>query len=67
MALAVLPVTEPAAYFIQFHAIYCREPFDGEKPSSREPVLIDALEQTFHVTGGARMPASGQPDLALPP
>jgi hypothetical protein len=66
MALAVLPVTEPVAYIVQFHALYCREPFDGEKPSSREPVLIDALEQTFHITGGGQTPASGQPGFALP-
>ena len=47
MALAVLPVTESAAYLIQFHAVYGKVPFDGQTSSSEKPFLIDAMEQTF--------------------
>lgn len=47
MALAVLPVTESAAYLIQFHAVYGRVAFDGQSPSSEKSFLIDAMEQRF--------------------
>jgi len=53
--LAVLPVTEPGAYIVQFHALYSKEPFDGEKPSREGTYRIDATEQTVYF-------ATGKPD-----
>lgn len=47
MALAVLPVTESAAYLIQFHAVYGKVPFDGQTSSGEKSFLIDAIEQRF--------------------
>jgi hypothetical protein len=52
MALAVLPVVKPGCYIVQFHAVYGRVPFGGEKPSGKEPFLIDAIEQTFYFATG---------------
>jgi hypothetical protein len=52
MVLAVLPITEPGGYIVQFHAVYSKVPFDGEKPSRKDPFSIDAIEQTiFFATG----------------
>jgi hypothetical protein len=55
MALAVLPITEPGGYIVQFHAVYGKMPFDGEEPSREGPFLIDAIEQTVYF-------ATGKPD-----
>jgi len=55
IVLAVLPVTEPGAYIVQFHALYSKEPFDGEKPSREGTYRIDATEQTVYF-------ATGKPD-----
>jgi hypothetical protein len=55
MVLAVLPVTEPGEYIVQFHALYSREAFDGEKPSREGTYRIDATEQTVYF-------ATGKPD-----
>jgi hypothetical protein len=52
MVLAIVPVIEPEGYFIQFHAVYHRIPFDGEKPSGEEPTPINAIEQTFYLATG---------------
>lgn len=52
MALAAVPVIEPAAYMIQFHARYGRMPFDGDTSSGEEHLLIDAIEQTFFLATG---------------
>lgn len=59
MAVAVLPVTEPEAYFVQFSALYGKVSFDGEKFSRKDSVLINAIEQTFFF-------ASGKPRAAEP-
>jgi hypothetical protein len=53
--LAVLPVTEPGGYIVQFHAIYSKVPFDEEKHSRKRAVRIDAIEQTAYF-------ATGEPD-----
>lgn len=52
MALAVLPITEPGGYLVQFHAVYSRVPFDGEKRSHEAPFPIDAIEQTIYFATG---------------
>jgi hypothetical protein len=52
MALAVLPITEPGGYVIQFNADYSKTPFDGEKSSRKEPVQIHAVEQTIYFATG---------------
>jgi hypothetical protein len=47
-----VPTMEPGAYFVQFQAIYDRFPFDGEKPSHKAPLTINAIEQViFFATG----------------
>jgi hypothetical protein len=52
MVLTVLPVAEPGVYIVQFHAMYYKVPFDGEKPSPEGTVYIDAYEQTVcYATG----------------
>jgi hypothetical protein len=56
IVLAVLPVTEPGGYLVQFHALYSKVPFDGEEPSSEGTnPIIDATEQTVYF-------ATGKPD-----
>ena len=50
MALAVVPITEPGPYIIQFDALYCREAFDGEKPLRKELLIVAAVEQAFHIS-----------------
>ena len=55
LAFCVL-ATEPGGYFIEFHTIYQRRPFEGEKSPKKTPRIkptpIDAVEQTiFFVTG----------------
>lgn len=59
MALAVLPVAEPAGYIIQFHALYGRRPFDNER-STEEPLLINAVEQAIYF-------ANGEPNQTISP
>jgi hypothetical protein len=61
LTLAVLPVKEPAVYMLQFHALYEREPYDGEKASRQDTTQIDAIEQTFCVAAGERSARSDAP------
>lgn len=54
MALAVLPISKPGGYIVQFHALYSKIPFDGEKQPAKNLLVIDAVEQTiFFATGRA--------------
>jgi len=39
-----LPVTAPALYFVQFHAVYGKVPFDGEEVSTEEEATVDGKE-----------------------
>jgi hypothetical protein len=48
MVLAAIPITEPACYVVQFHAVYGKIPFDGQEASGEEPVLISAVEQAMY-------------------
>jgi hypothetical protein len=52
MVLAILPVTEPSGYIVQFHALYGKVPFDGDRAPPDKPVLIDAIEQRFFFATG---------------
>jgi hypothetical protein len=55
MALAVLPIIAPGAYIIQFHAVYCRIPFDTEVDYNHKVGCdhgIDAVEQTIYFASG---------------
>jgi hypothetical protein len=53
MALAVMPVTEPGCYIVQFDALYERIPFDGEAPAADVVgVPISAVEQAFVFAAG---------------
>src|SRR5215813_1531643 len=57
MALAVLPVAQPAGYIIQFRAAYSRPTFDGERLTAK-PFTIEALEQMIYfATGNPSEPA----------
>jgi hypothetical protein len=59
MAFAILPVTEPGGYIVQFNALYYKIPFEGEEPSAEAPFIIDAMEQTIYfATGKPHKPAS---------
>jgi len=51
-----VPITELGVYFVEFHTVYERRPFEGEKASKKAPRIkptpIDAVEQTiFFATG----------------
>jgi hypothetical protein len=47
MALTVIPVTQPAAYILQFQADYAKRPFDDER-SSEPAMVVNAIEQTIY-------------------
>jgi hypothetical protein len=53
-----VPVTKVGGYFVQFHTVYQRRPFEGEKVSKKAPrikaTLIDAIEQTIFFATGKR-------------
>jgi hypothetical protein len=51
MALTV-PITEPGSHVVQFRTIYCKIPFEGEKPSNKAPLAIDAIEQMIYFATG---------------
>jgi hypothetical protein len=53
IALAVIPVSEPGAYILQFQTVYHKTPFEGEVPPKEDPELIDAIEQTIYYATGA--------------
>ena len=61
VAVALVPVPEPSAYFFQFQVIYSKVPFDGDKSSNQDPIYINALEQAFYVAAGKKKFAN--PDL----
>lgn len=53
MALAVLGVTEPGAYLLQFRVAYYRFPFDGEnRETADKGTVIHAIEQTIYFAKG---------------
>ena len=52
MAIAVLPVAEPGAYFVQFNALYGKVSFDGDKSSPKDLAVINAVEQAFVFASG---------------
>jgi hypothetical protein len=55
IAIGVLPVPKPEAYFIQFQVAYKRTPFDGEKKlDAGQLTTINAVEQTLYVASGGR-------------
>jgi hypothetical protein len=65
MALAVLGVSEPAAYLLQFGVAYYRFPFDGEKAEKADKgTVIHAIEQTIYFASGkSAVPAPKQPRI----
>ncbi|MEO8413300.1 MAG: hypothetical protein ABI472_06555 [Ginsengibacter sp.] len=52
MVMDVLPITGQGTYLIQFHAVYSKVPFDGEKSSGKNQFLINAVEQTIYFATG---------------
>jgi hypothetical protein len=52
MALQVLPIQAPGPYFVQFHTVYRKYPFDGQKQFRKEPVQVNAVEQTIYFATG---------------
>ena len=52
MVLAILPVTEPGGYLIQFNASFSRTRFDSEERSEENSDSILAIEQAFYYATG---------------
>lgn len=58
-----VPIPEPGGYFVEFHAVYQRRPFEGEKGSKQapriKPMAIDAVEQAIYFAAGKENKAEG--------